>query len=106
MGGRPWTAAADGIVLTVRLTPKGGRDSVDGIEETGDGRLVLKVRVRAAPSDGQANDALVRLIAKAAGVPPRAVDLISGHTARVKRLKICGSAIMLAEALERICSNG
>ena len=106
MAGRPWAAAADGIILTVRLTPKGGRDSVDGIEETSDGRPVLKVRVRAAPSDGDANDALVRLIAKVLGVPPRAVDLISGHTARVKRLKIDGSAIVLTEALERICSNG
>ncbi|HZO45924.1 MAG TPA: DUF167 family protein [Xanthobacteraceae bacterium] len=107
MAGRPWAAAAaGGIALTVRLTPKGGRDCVDGIEETSDGRPVLKVRVRAAPSDGEANDALVRLIAKALGVPPRAVELISGHTARVKRLKIDGSAIALAEALERICSNG
>jgi uncharacterized protein (TIGR00251 family) len=106
MAGRPWAAAADGIVLTVRLTPKGGRDSIDGIEETSDGRTVLKVRVRAAPSDGDANDALVRLIAKTVGVPSRAVNLISGHTARLKRLKIDGSAIALAEALERICSNG
>jgi uncharacterized protein (TIGR00251 family) len=106
MAGRPWAAAADGIVLTVRLTPKGGRDSIDGIEETSDGRPVLKVRVRAAPSDGDANDALVRLIAKTLGVPPRAVNLVTGHTARVKRLKIDGSAIALAEALERICSNG
>jgi hypothetical protein len=106
MPGRPWAAAADGIVLTVRLTPKGGRDSIDGIDEGSDGRPVLKARVRAAPSDGDANDALVRLIAKSLGVPPRAVDLISGHTSRVKRLKIGGSAIALAEALERICSNG
>jgi uncharacterized protein (TIGR00251 family) len=106
MAGRPWAAVAEGIVLTVRLTPKGGRDSVDGIEETSDGRPVLKVRVRAAPSDGDANDALIRLIAKTLGVPPRAVNLVTGHTARVKRLKIDGSAIALAEALERICSNG
>jgi uncharacterized protein len=106
MAGRPWAAAADGIVLTVRLTPKGGRDAIDGIEETSDGRAVLKVRVRAAPSDGEANDAVVGLIAKALGVAPRAVNLVSGHTARLKRLKIAGSAIALAESLERICSNG
>ena len=105
MAGRPWTAAADGIVLTVRLTPKGGRDSVDGIEQTSDGRPVLKVRVRAAPSDGAANDALVRLIAKALRVPTRAVELVAGHTARVKRLKIGGPAIALAEALDRICGT-
>ena len=102
---RPWAASADGLVLTVRLTPKGGRDSIDGAEAGADGRPVLKVRVRAAPREGEANDALVRLIAKVVGVPPRAVDLISGHTARVKRLKIVGSAIALAESLERICSK-
>ena len=105
MGERPWAATAGGVVLTVRLTPKGGRDAIDGIEETADGRPVLRVRVRAAPSEGDANDALVRLIAKALGVPPRAVNLITGHAARLKRLKIDGSAIALAEALERICPN-
>jgi uncharacterized protein (TIGR00251 family) len=103
---RPWAASADGLVLTVRLTPKGGRDAIDGIEHGSDGKPLLRVRVRAAPSEGEANDALVRLIAKVVGVPPRAVNLISGHTARVKRLKIDGPAIVLAESLERICSNG
>ena len=56
---RPWTVARDGIVLTVRLTPKGGRDAIDGIEQMADGRAVLKVRVRAAPSEGEANAALM-----------------------------------------------
>ena len=105
MTARPWAATANGVILTVRLTPKGGRDSIDGIETTADGKSVLKARVRAAPSEGEANDALVRLIAKAVGVPARAVNFISGHTSRLKRLKIDGSAIALADALERICPN-
>jgi uncharacterized protein len=78
---------------------------VDGIEPGADGKPVLKVRVRATPSEGEADDALVRLIAKVVGVPPRAVILISGQTSRVKRLKIAGPAIALAESLERICPN-
>ncbi len=49
---RPWSAVAGGIALSVRLTPKGGRDGIDGIEILADGRPVLKVRVRAAPSEG------------------------------------------------------
>lgn len=105
MAARPWVATADGILLTVRLTPKGGRDAIDGIEQAADGQSVLKVRVRAAPREGEANDALVRLIAKLVGVPPRAVMLVGGQTSRVKRLKIAGSAIALAEALGRICPN-
>jgi uncharacterized protein (TIGR00251 family) len=102
---RPWAATAGGVVVNVRLTPKGGRDSVDGIETAADGRPVLKARVRAAPSEGEANDALVRLIAKVVGVPPRDVALIAGHSARLKRLKIAGAAVALAEALERVCAN-
>ena len=50
---------ADGIVLAVRLTPKGGRDSIDGVDTLADGTVVLKARVRAAPSEGEANAALV-----------------------------------------------
>ena len=101
----PWQVAANGLALTVRLTPKGGRDAIDGVERMADGRSVLKVRVRAAPSEGEANDALMRLIAKSLGVPPRAVILVTGQTSRVKRLKIAGPAIALAETLERICPN-
>ena len=99
---RPWAATAGGIAIAVRLTPKGGRDAIDGIEVLSDGRAVLKVRVRAAPSEGEANDALTRLIAKAVGVPPRDVTLVAGATARIKRLAISGHGPTLIAALETI----
>jgi len=89
-------------MLTVRLTPKGGRDAIDGIETLSDGRAVLKVRVRAAPSEGEANEALCQLIAKSLGVPKRDVTLAAGATARIKRLSIAGDGAMLAAALEKI----
>jgi uncharacterized protein len=103
---RPWTVSADGIVLTVRLTPRGGRDSLDGLERLADGRSVLKARVRAAASEGEANAALVRLVAKALGVPPRDVSLAAGATARIKRLEVVGAGAALAAALEKICAIG
>lgn len=99
---KPWAAIAGGIALSVRLTPKGGRDSIDGIERLADGRSVLKACVRAAPSEGAANEVLLRLIAKAAGVPPRDVTLTAGATARFKRLTIAGDAPTLIAALEKI----
>ena len=95
-----------GVALAVRLTPKGGRDSIDGIELLADGRSVLKARVRAAPSEGEANAALLRLIAKAVGVPPRNVALSAGATARIKRLTISGDPPALIAALEKITAKG
>jgi uncharacterized protein (TIGR00251 family) len=101
---RPWAALAGGVALQVRLTPKGGRDAIDGIEQLADGRSVLKARVKAPPSEGEANDALVRLIAKAIGVPPRDVSLSSGATSRIKRLTIAGDAMTLVAKLEKIAA--
>lgn len=89
----------------VRLTPKGGRDAIDGVETLSDGRAVLKARVRAAPTEGEANDALRRLIAKLVGVPLRDVTLAAGATARIKRLAISGDGPTLVAALEKICAS-
>jgi uncharacterized protein (TIGR00251 family) len=100
---RPWAAAPDGVFVTVRLTPKGGRDAIDGIERLADGKCVLKARVRAAPTEGGANDALARLLAQTVGVAPRQVAIVAGATARVKRLLIRGDAPTIAGALERTC---
>ncbi|MCR5874073.1 DUF167 family protein [Phenylobacterium sp. J426] len=77
--------------LTVRVTPKGGRDAVDGWSADEAGRPVLKVRVSAAPADGQANAAVVALIAKALGVSRSSVRIVSGETSRVKRLEVDGA---------------
>jgi hypothetical protein len=100
---RPGTLAAAGVTVSVRLTPKGGRDAIDGIEQLSDGRAVLKARVRAAPSEGEANAALGKLIARALGVPPRDVSLMAGATGRVKRLAVTGHGPTLIAALEKIC---
>jgi uncharacterized protein (TIGR00251 family) len=102
----PWRIVSDGVVVAVRLTPKGGRDALDGIEQRADGRCVLKARVRAPASEGEANAALVRLLARELGVAPRHVALIAGETARIKRLKITGPGPALAATLEKLSAIG
>lgn len=99
---RPWVVAADGVTVTVRLTPKGGRDAIESIETLADGRVVLKVRVRALPMEGEANAALCHVLAKALGVPPGRVEIAGGATSRIKRVKIAGNAAALGAALEKI----
>ncbi len=102
----PWRVEAGGLALTVRLTPRGGRDAIDGVERLADGRSVLKARVRAAASEGEANAALVELIAKALGVARRDVTLVAGATARVKTVRVAGAGATLAAILEKICAAG
>ncbi|MCB1533982.1 MAG: DUF167 domain-containing protein [Rhodoblastus sp.] len=106
MAGLPWRATADGLSLVVRLTPKGGRDAIDGVETMSDGKAVLKARVRAVPEDGKANAALVEMLAKALRISRSAVTVAAGQTSRVKTLEISGDPAALAEALARAADRG
>jgi uncharacterized protein YggU (UPF0235/DUF167 family) len=79
--------------LTVRLTPRGGRDRIDGWAVDASGRAYLKARVAAPPAEGEANAALERLIAKAMGKPASAVRIVSGQSARLKQIEIDGAEV-------------
>jgi uncharacterized protein YggU (UPF0235/DUF167 family) len=100
MPARPYEADAEGLKLRVRLTPRGGRDAIEGAELLSDGRAVLKARVRAAPENGRANAALEALVAGALGVPKSAVSVVAGGTGRTKTLKVGGEPGRLAALLE------
>jgi len=103
---QPWSETSDGVVLVVRLTPRGGRDAIDGIEHLADGRCVLKARVRVAASEGEANAALVKLLARELHVASRDVALIAGATARIKRIKITGASSILVASLAKLVAIG
>lgn len=98
---QPYRTEPDRLVLYVRLTPKGGRDGLDGVETGADGKCHLKARVRAVPEDGKANAALELLLAKQANLPRSAVSVIAGQTARLKQVELKGdpAEIVLALAL-------
>lgn len=78
------------VTLAVRLTPRGGRDAADGWARDADGRPYLKIRVASPPVEGAANAALVVLLAKTLKISRSQVRLISGDTARLKRLELDG----------------
>lgn len=84
--------------LTVRVTPRGGRDAIEGWALDAAGKPMLRVRVAAAAAEGQANAAVIALLAKALGRPRSAVRLVRGETARVKQVEAEGVG---AEALAR-----
>jgi uncharacterized protein (TIGR00251 family) len=98
----PWQRTATGLRLTVRLTPRGGRDALGGVRRDQAGRAQLLARVSAPPVEGAANAALVKLVAKTLGVPKSAVTLASGQTARIKTLEIAGDPSALGRALKAL----
>lgn len=95
-------AAARSVSFHVRLTPKGGRDAVEGWEAASDGSLHLKCRVRAVPENGKANTALVELLAKTLTVPKSAVTIVAGAASRRKKVEIAGDPAVLAARLESL----
>ena len=78
-------ADAAGITLGVRIQPRASKNSMERLEDG-----TLKIRLTAPPVNGAANDALVRYLADSFGVPRSAVEILSGHTARQKVVRITG----------------
>jgi len=76
--------------LRVRVTPRGGADRIDAIETDEAGRPLIRLRVRAAPAEGEANSAVIATLAKALGLPKSRLELVAGHTARLKVVSIDG----------------
>lgn len=103
----PWAARPPGVRLTVRLTPKSSRDGLGGLDLRDGARPALSARVRAAPEDGKANEALTKLLARELDVAAGAVRLVSGGSGRVKTFDIAGDADRLDARLRAItAANG
>lgn len=71
--------------IQIRLTPRARADALEGWREG-----QLRARVSAPPIDGRANEALVRLLADALGVPKSAIAIVAGATSRQKTLEVAG----------------
>jgi uncharacterized protein (TIGR00251 family) len=97
----PWRYSTQGISVALRVTPRGGRDDIDGVEALANGRVVLKVRVRAIAEGGEANRAVTELLAKALGVSKARVRILSGTTSRLKQVAVDGDPRELGEALRK-----
>ena len=79
------SAGEPGVRFSVRLTPRGGADRVDGVVDG-----VLRARVAAPAVDGAANQSLLRMLADVLDVPRRDVRLVAGTTARTKLIAVDG----------------
>lgn len=84
------------VTISVRVTPRADRNGVAGVR--GDG--VVLVRVTAAPTDGQANKAVLETLADALKLKKSQVSLVSGETSREKKVQISG--LSAAEVQSRL----
>jgi uncharacterized protein YggU (UPF0235/DUF167 family) len=101
----PWRYSAQGVSVALRVTPRGGRDDIDGVETLANGRAVLKMRVRAIAEGGEANRAVTELLAKALDVPRARVRILSGATSRLKQVAVDGDPQQLGEALRALAAT-
>ena len=85
--------------LFVRLTPKSSAERIDGWGSDEHRRRFLKVRVRAAPIEGRANEALIVFLAKTLKIPKSRLTLVAGDTARLKAIEVDGMSEAELDAL-------
>jgi uncharacterized protein (TIGR00251 family) len=86
----PLKRLSDGVVVTVRLTPKASAARLGGIVRDAAGMGQLRAWVTAPPVDGKANQALIELLAKSWRLPKRAITIVRGAADRTKQVRIMG----------------
>jgi uncharacterized protein (TIGR00251 family) len=73
------------MILTVKVTPNARANSLEGMHDG-----VLKVRIKAPPDKGKANEELVAFLADLLQVAKSQISILSGHAGRLKRIEIKG----------------
>jgi len=88
--GTPFARVADGVRVTLRVTPGASRTAIAGLAETVSGGRALKVTVTVIAEGGKANDAVIKFLAKTLRVAKSSLTLVSGQTDRNKIIHISG----------------
>ena len=98
-------AHEEGVLVTTRVTPKVSRNAADGVRCDADGNERLVLKVTAPPDKGKANNAVIKLLAKALNVPASQIEIVSGETNRNKTLLVRGESGDLLKSLNALTGN-
>ncbi len=101
----PWRLVPDGLLLSLRVTPKSSRDEILGMREASDGQVSLAVKVRAQPEQGKANKAVIQLLASTMSLPKSRLSVAAGEAQRNKTILIAGDAAELSAQLAAIVAD-
>ena len=81
-------------ILDVWVHPQASRNEIQGFQDE-----YLRIRVKGPPREGEANRLLREVLAKALGISVSKVEILSGHKARRKRVRVMG---VIPENLEKL----
>jgi len=97
----PYSLGTAGVRLRVHVTPRAGADRVGAA--VGDGRTArLKLAVTAPPHDGEANTAVIALLARSLRLPKSAFTVVAGAGGREKTVAIAGDAAVIAARVDAL----
>lgn len=88
-----------GVMLRLRVTPRGRADRIEGRGQDASGAPHLRLRVSAAADKGKANDAVLKLLAKVWRLPRSTLAITAGETGRTKQVTVSGDTAALLEKL-------
>lgn len=87
----------DGVIFRIKVQPRASKNKIVGVQ--GD---ALKIKISAPPVKGKANRALVDLLAEQLGVKRSEVEIIGGHTSKIKKIKVVGEGGKIKEKIQSL----
>jgi len=93
------TKTNTGATFRVSVQPGASKNEIVGMQED-----VLKIKISAPPVQGKANKVLIQFLAKQIGVKRSQVEILSGHTSRIKKIKVIGEGVKIEKNLQRFLS--
>ncbi|MCK4523269.1 YggU family protein, partial [Candidatus Aerophobetes bacterium] len=85
-----------GATFRVRVQPGVSKNEIVGVQED-----ALKIRINAPPVKGKANRALIDFLAGKLGVKKSEIEIVSGHTSRIKKIRVLGEGGKIEKNLQR-----
>ena len=89
----------DGVTFKIKVQPGAGKNEIVGVQ--GD---ALKIKINAPPVKGKANKALIDFLVKQLGVKKSEVEIISGHTSKIKKIKVLGEGGKIKEKIQTLAT--
>lgn len=102
----PFRPGRGGLLLALRVTPRASRNGIAGLHAASDGSVSLALKVTAVPDKGQANRAVIDVLARVAKLPKSSFSIVSGETDRNKTVLVSGDTAALEAAIAAIRETG